>query len=311
MSGSANTIETIPDAVAGGTKRAPRQVTPAFLRAWPLPEPSGTKYSRGQVLVAGGDRGTPGAVMLAGAAALRVGAGRLTLAVAASIAAHVAVALPECGTVELDESHGGGVTGIGAVDTIGRDLKRSDAVLVGPGLGTPEGAQRLVTEILTALPAKTPLVLDAFGATVLSQVDDATRERAQGRLALTPNSNELAFLLGVDGLEDDAVLDGCLELSKKYSAAVACNQWIVEDGKVWEITTGDTGLGTSGSGDVVAGAVVGLLGRGAGLAQALTWGKYLHAASGDTLAAEHGRVGYLAGEVCRQLPRTLSTLRGD
>ena len=95
----------IPDVARGGDATSPTTVTPSLLRSWPLPEPTGTKYSRGQCLVIGGDRSTPGAAMLAGQAALRVGSGRLTLAVAASIAPHVAVAVPESGTIDLSLIH--------------------------------------------------------------------------------------------------------------------------------------------------------------------------------------------------------------
>src|ERR1700712_4987888 len=96
----------------GGTRPACQIVTPAMLRQWPLPEPGDSKYGRGQVLVVGGARGTPGAVLLAGLAALRVGAGRLSLAVARSVAGMLAVAVPEAGVVGLPENAAG--SGLGA-----------------------------------------------------------------------------------------------------------------------------------------------------------------------------------------------------
>src|SRR4051794_41960972 len=79
-------------------------LTPAVLRDWPLPAPGGSKYSRGQVVVVGGARSTPGAAMLAGVAALRVGAGRLTLAVARAASVQLAVAVPEAGGHRLPET---------------------------------------------------------------------------------------------------------------------------------------------------------------------------------------------------------------
>ena len=301
----------IPDVARGGDATSPTMVTPNLLRSWPLPEPTGTKYSRGQCLVIGGDRSTPGAAMLAGQAALRVGSGRLTLAVAASIAPHVAVAVPESGTTDLPDDDAGAVTGDGAGAVLERDLGRSDAVLLGPGISSAEGAERLLAETIDALGDEVPLVLDAFGATVLAQMSKTRLDALRGRLVLTPNQGELAYLVEADELGDDDVLDATADAAARYDAAVGCANWVVSDGAVWQMTTGDTGLGTSGSGDVMAGAVAGLLSRGAGLAQALVWGKHVHAAAGDVLAAEHGRVGFLAGEIPPRLPMALATLRGD
>ena len=301
----------VPEAVQGGTPRSPRPVTPHLLDDWPLPEPSGTKYSRGQALVVGGARGTPGGVLLAGRAALRTGAGRLSVAVAASVAQHVAVVLPECGAQGLAEDAQGSVTGVGAGRTLASELDRADAVLVGPGLDDAEGAARLVDELVAELPAATPVVLDAYGLTCLADVAPETRRALKGRLVLTPNTGELAHLLGTDSLEDDDVVGAALRAARRFDAVVACGSSVVADGRVWEVTTGDTGLGTSGSGDVVAGATVGLLSRGAPPVQALVWAKYVHAAAGDDLVMTFGRVGYLASELVDQLPRVMRSLRGN
>lgn len=222
----------IPTEAAGGDAASPTVVTPNLLRSWPLPEPTGTKYSRGQSLVIGGDRATPGAAMLAGLAALRVGSGRLTLAVAQSIAAQVAVAVPECGTLDLLDDAAGAVTGQGAADALSSDLDRSDAVLLGPGLGSPDGAERLLAETIDALGDDVPVVLDAFGATVLAQLDAPRRKRLQGRLVLTPNQGELRYLVDADELDDDAVLEASLEASQRFGAVVGCANWVVQDDAV-------------------------------------------------------------------------------
>lgn len=301
----------IPEAVRGGTAKSPRPVTPHLLDDWLLPEPSGSKYSRGQALVIGGARGTPGGVLLAGRAALRTGAGRLSVAVAESVAQHVAVVLPECGAQGLAEDEHGSVTGEGAGDTLASELERADAVLVGPGLDDAAGSARLLEDLVPRLPARTPVVLDAYGLTVLPDVSPETRRALAGRLVLTPNTGELAHLLGRDGLDDHEVLDAALLAARRLDAVVGCGTTIVADGRVWQVTTGDTGLGTSGSGDVVAGAAVGLLSRGATPAQALVWAKYMHAAAGDDLVMTFGRVGYLASELVDQLPRVLRSLRGN
>lgn len=305
------TATGIPAAAGGGSPQAPRLVTPQLLRDWPLPEPTGSKYSRGQVLVVGGAATTPGAAILAGTSALRMGAGRLTLAVARSIAPYVAVAVPECGTVPLPDDEAGSVTGEGAAELLETELSRADAVLIGPGLDDPEGSARLVSRVLPLVPAEVTVVLDAFGLTVLPEVADRHVEPLHGRLICTPNTGELARLVGADDLDDDAVLESAGEVARRYGAVVACDSWVCDSERVWQITTGDTGLGTSGSGDVVAGAAAGLASRGAGTTQALIWAKHVHAAAGDDLAARYGRVGFLAGELVHQLPVVLRSLRGD
>ncbi|WP_404385960.1 NAD(P)H-hydrate dehydratase [Knoellia locipacati] len=304
-------MDELPEAVRGGTPRSPRLVTPHLLADWPLPEPSGSKYSRGQALVVGGARATPGGVLLAGRAALRTGAGRLSVAVAESVAQHVAVALPECGAHGLAEDAHGSVTGSGAGRVLGRELGRADAVLVGPGLDDANGTARLLDEIVPELPAETPVVLDAYGLTSLPDADPATSRALRGRLVLTPNAVELAHLLGRERVDDGEVVEASLEAARRYDAVVGCGTTVVSGGRTWQVTTGDTGLGTSGSGDVVAGAAVGLLSRGATPLQALVWAKYVHAAAGDDLVMTFGRVGYLAGELVDQLPRVLRSLHGN
>lgn len=304
-------VAEVPEEARGGTRRAPRLVTPHFLGQWPLPEPSGSKYSRGQALVVGGARATPGGVLLAGQAALRMGAGRLSVAVAESIAQHVAVALPECGATGLAEDGRGSVTGVGSGAALATELDRADGLLLGPGLDDAEGTARLLTEVVEDLPAATPVVLDAYGVTVLPDVPARTSRALRDRLVVTPNTGELAFLLGQDEVGDEDVVAGALEVSRRFGAVVGCDTWVVADRRIWQVTTGDTGLGTSGSGDVVAGATLGLLSRGATPLQALLWGKYVHAAAGDDLVMTHGRVGYLASELAEHLPRVLRSLRGN
>lgn len=301
--------ESMPGSVTGGSAETPRLVTPALLRGWPLPEPGGSKYSRGQALVVGGSCTTPGAAMIAGIAALRMGAGRLSLATAEGIAREVAVALPECGTVALPQNESGAITGAG--DALASEIERADAVVIGPGLADPEATGRLLGEVVSLLAPDTPVVLDATGATTLPDIPTTLAEQLAGRLVLTPNSGELAHLLDGDEITDDDVPDGIATIADRYGAVVGCDSWICAAGRFWQTTTGDSGLGTSGSGDVVAGAVAGLLSRGAGPVQSLVWGKYVHAAAGDVLAARFGRVGYLAGEIPAELPLVLGSLRGD
>ena len=304
--------EQVPTEATPGKVGDPRLITPMLLRSWPLPQPAGSKYSRGQVLVIGGSRATPGAVMLAGVAALRVGAGRLALAVAESTAPHVAVAVPESGVRGLPENETGSISGEHAGRILEKELRRADALLVGPGLGDAEGTVRLLDEVLALLPTDVPILLDAFGATVLPDLGSDAIRSLNGRVAMTPNEPELARLVGADdGLEGEQIPEAAAQVVDKYGALVSCHGWVVGPDGVWQVSTGDTGLGTSGSGDVLAGAISGLLSRGAWGGQALVWGTYVHAAAGDALAAKFGRVGYLASELLPELPLVIGSLRGD
>ncbi|AWB87573.1 NAD(P)H-hydrate dehydratase [Mycetocola zhujimingii] len=281
-------------------------VTPNLLRDWALPDAGESKYGRGTVLVVGGARRSPGATMLSGMAALRVGAGRLTLAIADSVASAVAVAVPECGIVPLPETDGT-VAGDG-IATAEHDLETSDAVLVGPGLDDPDQLEVMLNALPALVGDETVVVLDAFALGVLPRVPDAVSALA-GRLVLTPNKEEAARLLERD-LSDDLAAD-IAEIARRYGAVVTCYDAIAHpDGRIWRTGSGGGGLATSGSGDVLAGAIVGLCARGASLEQAAVWATHAHAAAGDRLAVQVGPLGFLARELLDELPRVLVEING-
>jgi hydroxyethylthiazole kinase-like uncharacterized protein yjeF len=287
------------------------------LRDWPLPAPGGDKYSRGSVLVVGGARATPGAALLAGTAALRAGAGKLTLAVAESVAVQAGVALPECGAIGLPENSSGSVTA-GGLDRIASYLDHSDAILVGPGLDDPDLAEELLRALLEREPTEggpdgeggPAVVLDAFALGALVTLEDKL-EPWRGRLILTPNPTEAAILLGreLGDLEADVAA-----VARRFDAVVSCQGLIAcppgtGDGpELWKITTGYGGLGTSGSGDVLAGAIAGLRARGTSSSQAACWGTHLHAAAADRLASRLGPLGFLARELADELPALMLEL---
>ena len=293
---------------------AAEPVTPTLLRGWPLPGGGAGKDDRGSVLVIGGARKTPGAALLAGTAALRAGAGRLTLAVAGSTAVQVAVALPEAGVVGLAETDDGAVKGNG-VSALADELGKAAAVLVGPGLDDMGETESLLRELLKlesgcAGEDRPAMVLDAYALGCLPELVDDLGPWA-GRLILTPNITESGILLGrdVEDLHQDVA-----EIAGRFRAVVSCQGVIAEDPdgtgdvRVWEITTGYGGLGTSGSGDILAGAIAGLRARGTSDAQATCWGTHLHAAAGDRLASRLGGLGYLARELADELPALMMEL---
>jgi ADP-dependent NAD(P)H-hydrate dehydratase len=322
----------------GSVTTAATLITPTLLRSWPLPSAGSDKYSRGAVLVVGGGRRTPGAALLAGTAALRAGAGRVTLAVAESVAVQLAVTLPEAGVIGLPQSAGGSV-GDDGLENLLADFDAADAVLIGPGLDDIGQTEALLRGLLRHDSAKDPgqnagptVLLDAYALGALPRLADELGPWA-GRLILTPNPTEAAILLGRD--TGDLAAD-VVELAGKYRAVVSCQGMIAGPpavgnsdagstdggspdggssaadfpvtGDHWEITTGYGGLGTSGSGDILAGAVAGLRARGTSDAQAACWGTHLHAAAGDRLASRVGSLGYLARELADELPPLMTEL---
>ncbi|MDD7836798.1 NAD(P)H-hydrate dehydratase [Paenarthrobacter sp. AB444] len=297
------------------TRSEPTLVTPSLLRDWPLPAPGDDKYSRGAVLVIGGARATPGAAILAGTAALRAGAGKITLAVAESAAVQVGVALPECGSIGLPETAGGSLTGEG-LDVISTYLERADTLLVGPGLDDLDLAETLLRTLLEREEADgdsnadrgPAVVLDAYALGALAKVENRL-EPWRGRLILTPNPTEAGVLLGKDVEDLEAAL---MDIARRFDAVVSCQGFIAGPGgtepELWKITTGYGGLGTSGSGDVLAGAVAGLRARGTSNAPAACWGTHLHAAAADRLASKLGPLGFLARELADELPALMLEL---
>ncbi|TWX40015.1 NAD(P)H-hydrate dehydratase [Frigoribacterium sp. ACAM 257] len=286
--------------------RTEHVITPDLLREWPLPSAGDGKYSRGQVVVVGGAARTPGAAMLGALAALRVGAGRLTLAVAGSVAPHVAVALPEAGVVPLGETAAGHVVG-SSLEAAASDLAGADAVLAGSGLDDADEAEALVRLLPDLVGHETIVVLDAFALGVLPRCGD-TLDRLRGRLVLTPNTSEAGRLLDRD--VDDLASD-LLEIAARWEAVVACQSLVASPhGRLRRSGAGHPGLGTSGSGDVLAGAVAGLAARGATPAQAATWATHAHASAGDRLAVGVGPLGFLASELLAELPRVLVEVGG-
>jgi len=221
--------------------------------------------------------------------------------VGATVAAQVAVAVPECAVIPLAEAHGT-IDG-GALLEAASDLEKADAVLLGPGLDDADQSERMLRLLPDLVSAEATLVLDAFALGVLQRTgSDALR----GRLVLTPNKTEAALLLGIEEDELDLRRD-IPNIAEKYGAVVTCYGLVAGDG-LFEVAEGGPGLGTSGSGDVLAGAILGLAARGASPTQAAVYGTWAHAVSGDRLERSIGDLGFLARELADELPRTLASL---
>jgi ADP-dependent NAD(P)H-hydrate dehydratase len=297
--------------------RTPRatKVTRALLRRSPLPQPddAGDKDARGRVLAVGGSAQTPGAILLAGVAALRAGAGKLQLATVRSAAAALGVAVPESLVVALPQTRGGEISGEGAGPLLAERAGLVDALLLGPGMSGDRGARALVRALIRRLGEDATLVLDAAAVTALRD-DDELLLPLEGRVVLTPHAGEMATLLGVDKDVVEGKPASCaLEAAARLGAVVALKgpeSWIAEpDGTLYHYAGGSVGLATSGSGDTLAGIVAGLAARGAAPAQAATWGAYLHGEAGEALARRMGPIGYLARELLDEVSGIMWRLR--
>lgn len=276
------------------------------LRANPLPSViDGDKESKGRILILAGSRGVPGAALLAATAAMRAGAGKLSIATVESIALHVAVAMPEAMVLGLPEHRNGGFAG-SAVARIAELSAGVDAVVAGPGM-EPGGVCERIADALLESPAQ--LALDAAILHSLSPLEKTSLDH-QSEPVLLPHAGELASLLNCEEDEVNSEPIHCghraAELYRSIVLVKGVTSHVVHpDGRAWTYEGGAPGLGVSGSGDVLAGIVGGLLARGADPLSALLWSIWLHGAAGEALAKRIGPIGFLAREIADEVPALL------
>jgi hydroxyethylthiazole kinase-like uncharacterized protein yjeF len=280
-----------------------------LITTWPLPiDEGGDKHVRGTVLIVGGSPVTPGAVVLAGIAALRMGAGRLQIATAAGPAAAVAVAVPEALVMPLPLDGDGFAAG--AADVIADLAGRADAVVIGPGMRRHEGAPAFVESVLSAVGDEAVVVVDAVAMQTVGGLGGDAMSSLSGRYVLTPNRQELARLAEGDAAahesrepenDDDGAL--LVAVAARLGAVVTSfGQVAAPDGRRWACGEGTPGLGTSGSGDVLAGLIGGAAARSGDAAQAACWGTFVHTETGCRLSGRMGRLGFLARELLEEIP---------
>lgn len=287
------------------------EVDDELLRSWPLPAvQEGDKEDRGRVLIIAGCAEIPGAAVLAATAALRAGAGKVTIGTAASIASRVAFAVPESRVIALKEGRDGCLDAA-AADALQEIADKCGAVLVGPGLAYGRGTAELTLELLSLCP-EAGFVIDAAAMDVV-QKSDPRVSRFVSPVVLTPHAGEMAKLTGLEkkAIEADAA-HIARDAAKDWNAVLALKGAVTHiadsGGRLWRHDRGNSGLATSGSGDVLAGIVAGLIARGTPLEQAAVWGVALHARAGERLAERLGPLGYLARELPGEVPALMKAL---
>ena len=295
---------------------APITVDNAFLREWALPQtPSdGDKEVRGHVLILGGSAEMPGAVILSATAALRAGAGKLTIATGASVAQLVALAIPEARVIALRETADGGFTA-DATAELNPLADRVNAILIGPGMQDEAATAALVRALLPRLNG-TSVVLDACAMGIILNPDLAPQQppfRFEHPVIVTPHAGEMAHLTGLPKPDVLAEPDlHAMRAARQWNAVVALKgaRTVIASPaeSIWSHEGGNVGLAISGSGDTLAGIIAGLAARGATLEQAVCWGVALHARAGDKLAERFGTLGYLAREIPDQVPALMESI---
>ena len=259
----------------------------------------------------GGATEVPGAILLAGVAALRVGAGKLQLAGPKSAATSLGVAVPEARVFSLPES-GDGFLDRKSGGRAAELTQGADAILVGPGMMNDDAVRGFMDEVIRRIADK-PIVIDALALSALR--GGRYRFTEEARVVLTPNIGEMAGITGdkATAIEADprgAALTVARDLNAVVTLKGAETFIATPGGEVFRYAEGDVGLATSGSGDVLAGAIVGLIARGAAIDQAAVWAVYLHGAAGNRLKRRIGPLGFLARELSDEIAPVMSALGG-
>jgi hydroxyethylthiazole kinase-like uncharacterized protein yjeF len=269
----------------------------------PLRAADSLQGSCGRVLVAGGSVGMTGAPAMASQAALRSGAGLVTLAVPEGLNDILEVKLTEIMTAPLPEGPGRSFSPGSAAEVL-RLAGDFDVVALGPGIGTAPGTIEAVRKLVSGIAQ--PLVLDADGLNAMVGHTDTFRSRT-GPLVVTPHPGEMARLAGTDaGRVQSDRINFAARFASEWEAVVVlkgAGTVIAEPGgDVFVNPTGNPGMATAGMGDVLTGCVASFIAQGLDAFGAAVAAAYFHGQAGDLAAQMEGMAGMTAGDVIRHLP---------
>ncbi len=264
----------------------------------------------GRIAVIAGSPGMTGAASLAAQAALRAGAGLVTLAVPEGLLPIVA-AQSMCVMTRPFAETAAHTFAVAALDELLAFCDEMDAVAVGPGIGREDETRRLVRALYEK--ARSPVIFDADGLNALAGDAALLKRIPQGRATiLSPHPGEMSRLTGASA--------GEIQKGRKRAAESFVERWpvtlvlkgagtIVADGKrIYENSTGNPGMATAGAGDVLTGVIAALLGRGVEAFEAAQIGVYVHGLAGDLAAKEKGETGMIASDILEFLPYAFKDL---
>ena len=271
------------------------------LSVLPCRNPESHKGDYGHVLLVGGSRGMSGAIALAGIAALRGGAGRVTVATADRCQDVVSSFEPSYMTAGLPAVDDGTISSA-ATEKILNLAEQATVVGCGPGIGRTDATFDVVAKLFEHLPK--PTVFDADTLFALAARSECLRLAKHPRI-LTPHEGELARLVNQQGATRAEREQQAIDFATRYALIVVLkgHRTLVTDGsRIFHNRSGNAGMATGGSGDVLTGLITALLGQQLGAFEAAKLGVHLHGIAGDLAAASQGETSLIASDIVQALP---------
>ncbi|MBU0759713.1 MAG: NAD(P)H-hydrate dehydratase [Candidatus Omnitrophica bacterium] len=269
------------------------------------------KGDYGHVFILAGSTGLTGAAALCGQACMRSGAGLVTLGIPRSLNVVMEIKLTEVMTCPLPETRQGTFSLKAKAEAL-KKINNSDIAVLGPGLSSNKETQQLIREL--AVSVKRPMVLDADALNAISENADVLR-KVKSPYVITPHPGEMARLLKKD---TDYIKKNRLIVAKKfanyYNAVVVLKgsgTIVAEPGanqRVYVNKTGNPGMATAGSGDVLTGVIAGFMAQGLKPFDAARFAVYTHGLAGDLAKKEKGEEGLIAGDILEKIPEAIKKL---
>ncbi len=275
----------------------------------PVRRRDANKGDFGRVLIISGSRGMTGAGCLTARAALRSGAGLVYLGVPSGLWHVYASSVTEAITVPLDDD-GTGRLSVSLIDKIDALIEKKDVIAIGPGLSVNDSIVEIVKSIIKK--AQVPLVIDADALNAVS-ADVSMLKHLKVPAVVTPHPGEMSRLTGIDIAD---IQDNRQEIAREFAArwnvitVLKGSKTVVAkpDGTLFLNTTGNPGMATAGSGDVLTGIIAGLIGQGMKPEDAAVAGVYIHGLAGDEACSKKGEYGMIAGDIIEELPGILRSM---
>lgn len=285
----------------------------AYKSLMPIRKQDSNKGDFGKVFIVGGSSGMTGAVCLSALGAMRCGSGLVTVGVPKSIQNIAAIKLTEAMTVALPEFIDGGTLSLTALGEIKSRLSKSDVCVFGMGLGENQDIPKLIDSLLNG---STDFVIDADGLNAISRDMDILRKhknRQSCRVVITPHPGEMSRLCGesIESIQNNRV-GVAKDFAAEYGVVVVLkgsNTVIASpDGEVQINKSGNPGMATGGTGDVLSGVIGSLMGQGLDAFSAAALGAFIHGVAGDLAARDKGEHGLIASDVIRNIPYAIKLI---